>query len=499
MQLHSLKSMKSRVSRSVRLGVGLVAMAIAISPLAAPAADNVVLRWNQTTLDTIGAVRGSPTVSSRAIGIVGTAMYDAWAPYDSKALGTQLGGSLRQDSHARTLANKQKAISYAAYRVLTDLYPSETARFNALMAELGYDPADTSTNRHTPAGVGNTVAAALLAMRHNDGSNQLGDLHPGAYSDYTGYVPVNGPDTPVADLDPNHWQALRTPTSDGGTVVQTPLSPHWGLVQPFSVVSAVQLRPTQLPAMHPSDAYRIQVEELVSISANLDEHQKVIADYWADGPHSWTPPGHWQYFAQQVSRRRGHTLDQDVKLFFAMGNAVMDGGIVAWDSKFHFDYVRPVTAIHYFYNNVPITAWMGHGLGTGTILGQDWKPYQKVNEVTPPFPEYISGHSIFSAASAEVLKSFTGSDEFGESVTIPAGGSGIEPGLVPSQPITLSWATFSEAADEAGVSRKYGGIHFTDGDLVSRATGRKVGAAVWAKVNSYINGTASPEHHGEHR
>lgn len=497
MQLNSLKSTKSRVSRSVRLGAGLVAMAIAISSLAARAADNVVLRWNQTTLDTIGALKGSPTVSSRAIAIVGTAMYDAWAPYDSKAVGTQLGDSLRQPHHARTLANKQKAISFAAYRVLTDLYPSETARFNALMGQLGYNPADTSQSPNTPTGVGNRVAAALLAMRHNDGSNQLGNLHPGAYSDYTGYVPVNGPDTPVANLDPNRWQALRTPTATG-TVVQTPLSPHWGLVQPFSFTSAVEMRPTQLPAMYPSDAYRIQAETIVSISANLTERQKVMADYWADGPNSWTPPGHWQHFAQQVSRRRGHTLDQDVKLFFAMGNAVMDGGIVAWDSKYHFDYVRPVTGVHYFYNNVPITAWMGHGLGTGTILGQDWKPYQKVNEVTPPFPEYISGHSIFSAASAEVLKSFTGSDVFGESVTVPAGGSGIEPGLVPSQPITLSWATFSEAADEAGISRQYGGIHWVDGDLVSRATGRKVGAAVWAKVNSYINGAASTGHDNEH-
>ena len=110
--------------------------------------------------------------------------------------------------------------------------------------------------------------------------------------------------------------------------------------------------------------------------------------------------------------------------------------------------------------------------------------------MTPPFPEYISGHSIFSSAAAEVLKRYTGSDAFGDSVTIPAGSSRVEPGLVPASNVTLSWPTFSAAADEAGVSRRYGGIHFVQGDLESRALGRKVGAQAYDLAQAYIAGTA---------
>ena len=116
--------------------------------------------------------------------------------------------------------------------------------------------------------------------------------------------------------------------------------------------------------------------------------------------------------------------------------------------------------------------------------------YQPATVVTPPFPEFFSGHSTFSAAGAEILKLYTGSDAFGNSVTIPAGFSRVEPGMTPATDITLSWATFSEATDQAGISRRYGGIHFKYGDLAGRAIGRQVGAQVWAKALTYFNGTA---------
>lgn len=110
--------------------------------------------------------------------------------------------------------------------------------------------------------------------------------------------------------------------------------------------------------------------------------------------------------------------------------------------------------------------------------------------VTPPFQEYVSGHSAFSAAAAEVLKRYTGSDAFGASVTVAAGSSRVEPGLVPAQDITLSWPTFSAAADEAGISRRYGGIHFIEGDVVSRELGRKIGAQAYRLATDYIEGKA---------
>ena len=112
--------------------------------------------------------------------------------------------------------------------------------------------------------------------------------------------------------------------------------------------------------------------------------------------------------------------------------------------------------------------------------------------MTPPFAEYVSGHSIFSAAGAEILKLFTGSDEFGDSVTFAPDSSVVEPGLTPREAVTLTWDTFKAAADQAGLSRRYGGIHFVDGDLDGRAYGHEIGAEDWEVAKTYFNGTATP-------
>jgi hypothetical protein len=108
---------------------------------------------------------------------------------------------------------------------------------------------------------------------------------------------------------------------------------------------------------------------------------------------------------------------------------------------------------------------------------------------TPPFPEYASGHSNFSAAGAEILRLATGSDRFDASITLPAGSSKVEPGAVPAHDLTLSWPTFTEAANQAGLSRRYGGIHFEQGDLDARATGRTCADAAWRLAREYFNGT----------
>ncbi len=425
---------------------------------------------------------------ARALAVLHTCIYDAWAAYDSTAVGTRLGGTLRRPAAERTLANKNEAISYAARAALVDLFPgpTEAAKFNDLLASLGYDPTNTSTGTSTPSGIGNVAAQAVLAFRHGDGSNQVGDLHPGSYSDYTGYAPVNDPDH---INDANHWQPLRVSDGHGGSVVQKYIAPHWGLVIPFALTSAAQFRPTADPhPTHPPGHYRKQADQVLDYSANLTDEQKVIAEYWADGPASELPPGHWALFAQHVSDRDNHDLDADVRMFFAMTNAVLDASIACWEAKRHWDYVRPVTAIHFLFKGKKVKAWAGRDKGTAKIDGEDWRPYQAETVVTPPFPEYVSGHSTFSAAAAEVLKRFTGSDNFGDSVPRKAGSSAVEPGTVPHADVTLSWATFSDAADEAGVSRRYGGIHFEDADLRGREMGRLIGAQAWNKAQAYLSG-----------
>src|SRR5262249_13667108 len=142
---------------------------------------------------------------------------------------------------------KSHSVSVAAYLALADLFPSEQALFAALLSSLGFDPADTAPDPGSPAGVGALCAGAVLEQRHADGSNQLGDLHPGAYSDYTGYQPVNSPDTIV---DPNRWQPLNVPNEQGVFAVQQYIGPHWGMVTPFALTSGSQFRPGTGPATY---------------------------------------------------------------------------------------------------------------------------------------------------------------------------------------------------------------------------------------------------------
>jgi len=130
--------------------------------------------------------------------------------------------------------------------------------------------------------------------------------------------------------------------------------------------------------------------------------------------------------------------------------------------------------------------------------GSQWIPYQPSTFPTPPFPEYVSGHSAFSAAGATILALFTGSEHFGGSVIFAPGSSNTEPGITPAQPVTLHWKRFHDAADQAGISRRYGGIHFKRGDLVGRALGDLVGLQAWEKPQSYFREEPVENHEEDH-
>jgi len=448
---------------------------------------SMVVEWDSLALEAVRRTRPGPPMVARDLAVVHTAMYDAWAAYDAIAVGTRLGATLRRPAAERTTSNKERAVSFAAYRALIDLFPSERALFDGFMQQLGYDAAIVSIDPTTPEGVGNAAADAVLSFRHHDGSNQLGDLATGSYSDYTGYQPVN---TPSQVNDPNRWQPLLVPDGQGGVIAQRYIAPHWGLVTPFALTSGAQFRPASVPNLYPSQGYTDQAAEIIAFSANLTDEQKTIVEYWADGPGSELPPGHWALFAEWVARRDRHSIDDDVRMFFALSNALFDASIAVWDCKRAFDYVRPITAIRFLMAGREISAWAGPYKGTQIIFGEHWQAYQTGAQPTPAFPEFSSGHSAFSAAGAEVLKSFTGSDVFGRTVTIKAGASLVEPGAVPAADLTLSWPTFSAAADQAGMSRRYGGIHFKEGDLQSRAMGRLIGAQAWVRARQYFDGSA---------
>ena len=174
-------------------------------------------------------------------------------------------------------------------------------------------------------------------------------------------------------------------------------------------------------------------------------------------------------------------------MFFILANALFDSSIAVWECKRKYDFIRPVSAIRFLFAEKKIKSWAGPGLGTKVINGQDWKSYIG----TPPFPEHVSGHSTFSSASAKVFKLFTGSDSYGDSATVLAGSSMIEPaGTSPKKDITLSWKTFTIAAREAGISRLYGGIHFQAANKEGYDLGQKIGEIVWEKAQRYFDGNA---------
>jgi hypothetical protein len=479
---------EQRMSRRTALGLGVGTAVLATGlgtfldvrttqTLATPVNNTVVVQWNSAACQAIAATGTGPTIGARALAIVHTSMYDAWTTYDTVAVPTRSNGipkQSRRDSKAIT-----ESVSYAAYTSLVDLFPTQVSSFNALMNTLGYDPTDTSTDPGSLSGIGNVAAQAVLAYRHHDGSNQLGDLHPGAYSDYSGYTPTLG--------NPDHWQPLVV----NGTP-QRFLTPFWGQVTPFALSSGSQFRPAGPVTTANATAFKAQVDVILSYSAGLGDTNKVIAEYWSDGPHTQTPPGHWDLLsqfvsAQYVSRQNKHDISGDIKMFFALTNAIFDASIACWECKRFYDSVRPITAVHNVYTGTQVSAWGGPDKGTQSMDGSQFRSYL----ATPAFAEYVSGHSTFSATGASILAQVVGSDTFGDSYTAPAGSSLVEPGITPARAVTLSWPTFSSAAIQAGLSRQYGGIHFSKADQDGRALGQQVAPRAWAKAQTYITGTAS--------
>ena len=382
------------------------------------------------------ALKTGPTVGARALAIVHTCMFDAWAAYDPKARGTQLGGALRVSSN-HSHAAKAEAVSYAAYRALLDLFPSQASAFVALLTQLGYDPSDTSTDTSTPVGIGNVAAQAELNFRHGDGSNQLG-----GYADTTGYTPVNDP---THINDPNRWQPLLA-----NGVAQKFVTPQWGHITPFALSSGGQLRPAA-PEHYPSTGYRDQATDLLAFSAGLTDTQKVIAEYWASVPGAPAPMT-WAQWAQFIAQRDKHELDDDVKMFFALTNAFADALIAVWDAKRTYDSERPITAIHYLFTGTPVTAWGGRS----RAHSDRWRRLEALSACHAVVPRIrLGAQRCERGQRARPGAIHRERQSLGGLITGRPAHRVSSLGSLPQTDVTLSWATFSEAADQAGLSRRY--------------------------------------------
>jgi len=388
--------------------IGVINLA---SVIGIPARADVVTDWNNAALDAIRAGNTAPPVASRSLAILHVSIYDAVNGIE-RTHEPYLVESVVQRS-----ASRPAAASAAAHLALVNLFPSNASIFDALHAAI---LAAIPDSPHKRAGIvwGEFVANQILATRANDGSNAI--------------VP------PPGGSGPGVW--IPTPPA-----FRPYLLPQWGFVVPFAMSSSSQFRPPGPPSLD-SQQYAADYEEVKQLGALVgstrSEDQTEIALFWADGAGTETPPGHWNSIAQIIAAARGNTLEENARLFALLDIALADAAICAWDAKYTFHFWRPVTAIAFAEPEL------------------DWMPLL----VTPPFPEYTSGHSTFSGAGATVLPLFYGTENLPFTV-----GSDFLPGVY------RSFSTPFDASEEAGVSRIYGGIHFHSANVDGLQAGSSIG------------------------
>lgn len=573
---------------------------------------SIARRWDEQILAAIRRDTPRPTVHARNMFHMSVAFWDAYAAYDPAVQGYLTEEKLEA---ADVDAAREEALSYAAYRVLSHRYakaiggPISVACFDAFMDKLGFDPEKTSEDGDSPSALGNRIGTAIIETFADDGSNESND-----YADPEGFVPESKNcvvDRPGAGADdPTTWQRLvlaKAETQNGipaGAGAQPYIGAQWGHVTPFALERAeadepyldIGAPPTKLDddvvdtvvdVIRRSSELDTTDETLIDISpagmgnnplgtndgkgyaknpvtgkaytqtlVKRSDFGRTLAEFWADGPTSETPPGHWNVLANDVADSpdferklfgEGDPLDElswDVHVYLALNGALHDAAIAAWELKRTYVTARPITLIRYmagkgqrsepdsasydpeglplisglieliteestapgerhehlkrFVGEIAVKSWRGEPGdrktelgGVGFIRGLEWTPYQRRTFVTPAFPGYLSGHSTFSRAAAEVMTAVTGSSAF------PGGYASydFEPGYLffekgPSAPIKLQWATYYDAADQAGQSRLWGGIHIRHDDFDGRKLGARVAESAMAKAKSYFEGTA---------
>ncbi|MEO9892193.1 vanadium-dependent haloperoxidase [Aurantibacter sp.] len=449
--------------------------------------ENVAYKWGKMALTATAndteKFKPRPTITSRFLGLIFVSIFDAWSRYDEKAIPVYLKDTKRRPLDEHSIKNKEIAISYAAYGAMSEYYFSDKELFADFMKELGLDPNNKSLDPNTPEGIGNLAAKAVIEARKGDGANQYAEedgSNGEFYFNYVGYEPVNSADK---NVDINRWQPKYFSDGKGGQYAPGCLTPFWDKVKPIALKTGDQFRPGPPPLVG-SEQLEKEVAEVVEMQANLTDYQKALVEFMRDGPQSVQQAGHWLKFAQDVSRRDSHTLDQDVKMYFYNQVVAMDAFIASWDSKMFYDYARPYALVHEYYSGKKITGWGGEGKGMIEMDGSQWRPYSPEIFLCPPFPSYTSGHSTISGGCAEALKLWTGSETFGSEAVLVAGAM-TEPNML-GDTITLKFPTFTETAEMAGISRVLGGYHIQADNVAGLELGRKVAHEAWGFYKMHI-------------
>lgn len=450
--------------------------------------ENLVYKWSELALTATAfdteRYTPRPTITSRSLGLLYVAIFDAWTRFDENAIPVYLKGVDRRPAEEHNLENKEIAVSYAALGAMKEYYPLDSTLFDEFMQDLGYDPSNHTLDPNTPEGIGNLAAKAVIESRKNDGANQYGEEEGSdgiSYYDYTGYKPANTADK---NVDLMKWQPKYFSDGKGGKYAPDCLTPHWYKVQTISIASADQFRPGPPPALG-TEQLEKEVAEVVEMQANLTDEEKALVEFMRDGPKSVQQAGHWLKFSQDVSERDGNTLDEDVKMHFYVQVVAMDAFIASWDSKMYYDFARPYALVHDQFKDETITGWGGEGKGMVTMKGSEWRPYSPSIFLCPAFPSYTSGHSTISGACGEALRLWTGSDEFGEKVELVAG-SMTEPNNL-GDTVVLEFPTFTETANMAGVSRVLGGYHIEADNVAGLELGRKIANEAWNFYQKHVN------------
>lgn len=375
-------------------------------------------------VDAIRADNSGPTISTRNLAILHTAIFDA---VNSIARTHQ---SYRFQVNAPPGTSVRAAVAGAGHRVMRTLYPVFASQADALLA---------SQRSAMPAGdavtsglaLGENVANLMIAERSDDGSNTK-----------VPYIPSD---------EPGAWR--RTPP-----FFRPPTTPHWRYVRPFCVSSLEPFLPGPPPALN-SPEYARDLEEVRLLGAANSElrtaDQSEIAVFWSDFSYTSMPPGHWHEIATDIALQRGNTLLENARLFALLSLAQADAAIVCWEVKFRHNLWRPITAIQR----------ADEDGNAETAADPEWNHFL----AAPPFPSYNSGHSTFSHASARVLADFYGMDD----ITFAANSDSL-PG------VTRTYHSLEGCANEIGLSRIYGGIHFQFDNAAGRRCGQLVGDYVSA-------------------
>ncbi len=630
-----MKSASRPITRfAIITAVALVTLWCATVNLDAAASNSIARTWNERALAAIRQDTPHPPAQARNLFGFSIAMYDAWAAYDTNAVGYIYRG---KHTAGDVAAARREAISYAVFRLMRERHFYSRTASNTLVLDtnlitsLGYDPSNTNRDTATPAGVGNSVFDAVSLWFSDDGSRQtngtpynpaLPATLPIAYPDYPignplRYAFINpalatdraGIDDGFGNtvVDINRWQRLNVVNAvDQNGFPTSPQQPYLGAqwlgVRPFSLRRALTNTPWIDPGpppffggprhaefvtnivevirrssqLTPNDGVTLDISPASqgnnSLGANdgsgrpfnpitslpyapnialRGDFARALTEFWADGPTSETPPGHWNVIANDVAdhplfvKKIGgigpavNDLEWDVKMYFTVNAAAHDAACAAWGAKRYYDGYRPLSAVRYLGmlgqssepaspsynanglplitnlielvtassvssgrhagltpNKIAVLCWPGEtpqrvtNNGVRWLHVDTWTTYQRSNFVTPAFPGYISGHSTFSRSIAQALTSLTGTEYF------PGGmGSYTITSLLneqgPSAPVTLQWATYYDAADQIGISRIWGGIHPPADDYAGRQVGAHCGSNVWNLARRYWDGSVT--------